>query len=73
MRQQPDEVDEADSLCPAIPEPQRQFPRDAALAYTQLLVDGDTSFQAHTIDEVIDAAFAHGGATKDKFRRRYLW
>ncbi|ABL79458.1 MULTISPECIES: hypothetical protein [unclassified Nocardioides] len=72
MRQQPDEWTKQTRYVLLYPSRNGSF-RDAALAYTQLLVDGDTSFQAHTIDEVIDAAFAHGGATKDKFRRRYLW
>jgi hypothetical protein len=45
----------------------------AARAYADLLVDSDTTFRAHTIEDVVDAAFAHGGPTKDEFRRRYLW
>ena len=45
----------------------------AAGSYLDLLVDGDTSFQAHTVEDVLDAAFAHGGTTQDNFRRRYLW
>lgn len=47
--------------------------RDAAARYEALLVDGDTSFRAVTIEEVVGAAIAHGGATMDDFRRRYPW
>jgi PD-(D/E)XK nuclease superfamily len=47
--------------------------RIASDAYAALLVDGDTSYQALTIDEVTQAAFAHGGPTKELFERRYLW
>ncbi len=46
---------------------------DAADVYAKLLVDGGTSFRAHTIDAVVDAAFAHGGTSKDEFCCRYLW
>jgi hypothetical protein len=47
--------------------------RDAADRYAKNLKDGDTSFQRLTVDDVVDAAFAHGGPTRDMFRRRYLW
>jgi hypothetical protein len=47
--------------------------KNVAAAYAQLMVDGDASFQARVIDDVLDAAFAHGGTTKHLFRRRYLW
>ncbi len=46
---------------------------DAARRYAEVLSEGDTSFQARTVEDVLDAAFAHGGPTKDAFRRRYLW
>lgn len=46
--------------------------RDAALRYADALVD-DTTFRASTVDEVVDAAFAHGGPTRERFIRRYLW
>lgn len=45
----------------------------AASAYADLLVDGDTSFSALTLEETVDAAFAHGGPVKEAFVRRYLW
>jgi hypothetical protein len=45
----------------------------AAAAYADLLVDGDTSFSALTLEETADAAFAHGGPVKEAFVRRYLW
>lgn len=47
--------------------------RAAAKAYAEVLAKGDVSFQALTIEDVLDAAFAHGGQTKDLFVRRYLW
>lgn len=47
--------------------------RDAAARYKDLLVDGDTSFRALTIEDVVEAAFAHGGPTRGLFERRYLW
>jgi hypothetical protein len=46
---------------------------DAARRYADLLEQGDSSFQAHTVEAVVDAAFAHGGGTREAFRRRYLW
>ena len=45
----------------------------AAAAYADLLVEGDTSFSALTLEETVDAAFAHGGPIKETFVRRYLW
>ncbi|MGY0540926.1 PGN_0703 family putative restriction endonuclease [Nocardioides sp. YJ-D4] len=45
----------------------------AAAAYADLLVDGDTSFSALTLEQTVDAAFAHGGPVKEAFVRRYLW
>lgn len=45
----------------------------AAAAYADLLVEGDTSFSAFTLEETVDAAFAHGGPIKEAFVRRYLW
>ena len=45
----------------------------AAAAYADLLVDGDTSFSALTLEKTVDAAFAHGGPVKEAFVRRYLW
>ncbi|MFD4323532.1 hypothetical protein ACFWQC_02790 [Nocardioides sp. NPDC058538] len=52
---------------------QSQSTRAAAAAYADLLVDGDTSFAALTLEETVDAAFAHGGPVKEAFVRRYLW
>jgi hypothetical protein len=40
--------------------------------YAAQLKPGDNSFASFTIEDVLDAAFAHGGPTKDKFHRRYL-
>ncbi|MEU0312009.1 hypothetical protein [Nocardioides sp. NPDC006273] len=45
----------------------------AAAAYADLLVDGDTCFSALTLEKTVDAAFAHGGPIKEAFVRRYLW
>lgn len=45
---------------------------NAALRYGELLVD-DSTYRAMTVDEVVDAAFAHGTPTKEQFIRRYLW
>lgn len=45
---------------------------DAARRYSELLVDGNDSFAALTIEDVLDAAFAHGDSTKEAFDRRYL-
>jgi len=45
----------------------------ASAAYSKLLIDGDTSFQALALEGVVDAAFAHGGSTKERFVQRYLW
>ena len=47
--------------------------RNATVAYASLLVDGDTSFQAFTIDELLDVVFDNGSPTKQAFARRYLW
>lgn len=46
---------------------------DAVGRYGALLESEDDSFKAFTIEEVLDASFAHGGPTKDLFRQRYLW
>lgn len=46
---------------------------EAAERYSTLLDDGSGSFQAFTMEEVVGAAFAHGGSTRDRFSRRYLW
>ena len=46
--------------------------RHAAQWYLSLL-DDTTTFRALTIEEVVDAAFAHGGPSKNAFVRRYLW
>lgn len=46
---------------------------DAARRYADLLVEGDTSFSAHTLEDVVLAAFAPDSDTGDSFRRRYLW
>ena len=54
--------------------PERNVSFQAAThAYSALLVDQDDSFQAATIERTIDAAFNVDSATKDNFRRRYLW
>lgn len=45
---------------------------DAVQRYAALLVPGGDSFAAFTIEEVLDAAFAHGDATKHAFYQRYL-
>ncbi len=47
--------------------------RNATAAYASLLVDGDTSFQAFTIDQLLDVAFDNESPTKQAFVRRYLW
>jgi hypothetical protein len=47
--------------------------RMATAAYAARLTDGDTSFQALTIDDVVAAAFEETSPTKDLFIRRYLW
>jgi hypothetical protein len=46
---------------------------NAASAYASLLAEGDTSFRALTLEEVVEAAFAHDSDTKQLFKRRYLW
>lgn len=46
--------------------------RAVADRYSKLLKRGDDSFAHFTIEEVLDAAFAHGGS-KDQFANRYLW
>lgn len=45
----------------------------AAQRYASLLKPGGNSFAAHTIEEIVGAAFAHGGSTEQQFRDRYLW
>lgn len=45
---------------------------NAALRYGEVLVNNST-FRAMTVEEVVDAAFAHGTPTKEQFIRRYLW
>lgn len=47
--------------------------RAATHAYSALLVDLRDSFQAVTIEKVIEAAFNVDSPTRDHFRRRYLW
>lgn len=44
----------------------------AAERYSALLTPDDDSFAAFTVEDVLDAAFAHGAATKGAFRERYL-
>jgi hypothetical protein len=46
---------------------------DAARRYAGVLDDREASFSAATIEDVVDAAFAHGGPTKERFIGRYLW
>lgn len=46
---------------------------DAARRYAGVLSDGDDSFRPLTVEDVLEAAFSHGGPTKEIFRRRYLW
>ena len=45
----------------------------ASRAYAAWLVEGDTSFKAVTIDDVVAAAFKEDSPTKELFVRRYLW
>lgn len=45
---------------------------DAPRRYAGVLED-EASFGAATIEDVVDAAFAHGGPTKERFIRRYIW
>lgn len=45
---------------------------DVAQRYSGLLSPDDDSFAAFTIEDVLDAAFAHGASTKDAFHERYL-
>jgi hypothetical protein len=47
--------------------------RKATDAYASLLVAGDASFQAFTLDELLDVAFNDDSPTKAAFARRYLW
>ncbi len=46
---------------------------DAARRYAGVLNEGATSFLALAIEDVVEAAFTHGGPTGEPFRRRYLW
>ena len=46
---------------------------EVAARYAALLRPGGDSFSHLTIEDVLDAAFAHGGPTKERFRQRYLW
>jgi len=54
------------------------FPRrntsfaDAARRYAEHVNDADASFMALTVEDVVEAAFAHGGP-KDAFIQRYVW
>ena len=45
----------------------------AAESYADLLAEGDTSFQACTIESVLGAALTTGETTQRDFQRRYLW
>ena len=47
--------------------------RAATQAYSALLVDRDDTFQATTIERVVEVAFDGDSTTRDQFRRRYLW
>lgn len=47
--------------------------RDAVESYAQILVQADTSFQAFTIESVLEAAFDDDDPAQGDFRRRYLW
>lgn len=71
MRQHPDRWTAATKCVLLYPSGNVSF-ADAASRYAELLVDGDDSFAAFTIEDVLDAAFAHGDSTKDAFDRRYL-
>ena len=45
----------------------------AAESYAELLQDGDTSFQARTVESALDAAFVSAERTQQDFHHRYLW
>lgn len=47
--------------------------RHAADALSKILIDGDTSFQFFTIDDLLEAAFGHDAESRDAIRGRYLW
>ncbi len=46
--------------------------RDAVERYERLLVDSST-FEARTIEQVLDTHSVHDTTTEDAFRHRYLW
>lgn len=71
MRQQPEEWTDATRYALVYPSRNVSF-SEAARRYAGLLVDGDASFLALTIEDVADAAFVDEGIGGD-FRRRYLW
>lgn len=72
MRAHPDEWTEETRYVLLHPQRNVSF-RDAAHRYSALLRDGEDTFRVLSIEEVVEAAFAHGGPTKDQFSRRYLW
>lgn len=45
----------------------------AAESYAELLNEGDNSFQAQTVESVVEAAFSSGAVTQRNYQDRYLW
>lgn len=72
MRNHPDRWTEQTRYALLYPRRNVSF-ADAARRYAEVLADGDASFKALTIEDMLGAAFAHGGPTGETFRRRYLW
>lgn len=46
---------------------------EAATRYQGLLIDGDESFVARTLEEIVEPAFPVGSPTQEQFAERYLW
>lgn len=72
MRQHPEQWTPESRYVLVYPRRNVSFER-AAEAYAELLLDGDTSFQAQTVEAVVEAAFSAGEPTQRDFQRRYLW
>lgn len=45
---------------------------EAATRYQELLIDGDESFVARTLEDMLEAAFPAGSPTQAQFAERYL-
>ena len=72
MRQHPQRWDARSRYVLIYPSRNSSF-SDAAARYRTLLVDGDDSFIARTLEQLVKPAFPAGSPTQELFVERYLW